>query len=161
MQTTWPYRKVVFAGTFDHLHEGHKHLLRTALKLGAWVGIGVTTDKMLIGKTDINKIQSYEERKKSVLDFVKSEGQGDRCAVFAVDNKEGGGDSMEGLEALIVSDEINVVANAFEINEKRAHNGFPRFHIVVVPRVRTEDGVPLSSSRIRRGESFVRKKLVY
>jgi phosphopantetheine adenylyltransferase len=116
---------------------------------------------MLGGKTDPDKIQTFDERSKSVLDFLKSEGQGERCAIFAIDTMEGGADSMKGLEALIVSDEISVVANAFEVNEKRAHKGFPRFHIVVVPRVRTEDGAPLSSSRIRRGESFERKKLTY
>lgn len=152
---------MVFAGTFDHLHEGHKYLLRTALKLGAWVGVGVTTDRMLGGKTDPDKIQTFDERRKSVLEFLKTEGQGDRCTIFAIDTKEGGAESMKGLEALIVSDEINVVANAFEVNEKRAQNNLPRFHIVVVPRVRTEDGAPLSSSRIRRGESFERKKLTY
>ncbi|RDE13756.1 MAG: hypothetical protein C4K47_05415 [Candidatus Thorarchaeota archaeon] len=143
------------------MHEGHKHLLRTALKLGEWVGIGITTDRLLGEKTDPDRIQNFDERKKSVLEFVKKEGRSERCTMFAVDTKEGGAESMKGLEALIVSDEITVVANAFEINEKRAQNRLPRFHIVVVPRVRTEDGAPLSSSRIRRGESFDRKKLVY
>jgi len=136
-------------------------LLRTALKLGEWVGIGITTDRLLGEKTDPDRIQNFDERKKSVLEFVKKEGRSERCTMFAVDTKEGGAESMKGLEALIVSDEITVVANAFEINEKRAQNRLPRFHIVVVPRVRTEDGAPLSSSRIRRGESFDRKKLVY
>lgn len=160
-QTVWPYKKVIFAGTFDHLHEGHKYLLRTAFKLGKWVGIGITTDQMLSGKTDPDKIQTFEERRMSVLEFLKTEGRSDRSTIFAIDSKEGGAESMKGLEALVVSDEISVVANAFEINEKRAKNGFPRVHIIVVPRVRTEDAVPLSSSRIRRGESFSHKKLVY
>lgn len=125
------------------------------------MGIGITTDRLLGEKTDPDRIQNFDERKKSVLEFVKKEGRSERCTMFAVDTKEGGAESMKGLEALIVSDEITVVANAFEINEKRAQNRLPRFHIVVVPRVRTEDGAPLSSSRIRRGESFDRKKLVY
>ena len=29
----WQYNKVVFAGTFDHLHEGHKHIIRQAFRL--------------------------------------------------------------------------------------------------------------------------------
>ena len=68
---------------------------------------------------------------------------------------------MVDIEALIVSDEISVVENAFEINVKRAKNGLRRFHIIVVPRVRTPDGRPLSSSRIRNGEEFNLEDLVF
>jgi phosphopantetheine adenylyltransferase len=60
-----------------------------------------------------------------------------------------------------VSDEIKVVQNAFEINEKRVKNGLKQFHIIIIPRVRTPDGRPLSSSRIRDGEEFDENTLVY
>ena len=68
---------------------------------------------------------------------------------------------MEDLDALIVSDEMSVVNNAFAINELRAQDGLHRFHIIVIPRVRSEDGQPLSSSRRRDGESFDDLKLTY
>ncbi|MHA1962073.1 MAG: pantetheine-phosphate adenylyltransferase [Candidatus Thorarchaeota archaeon] len=155
------YKKVVFAGTFDHLHEGHKHLLRTALALGEKVGIGLTVDKMLSLKDDREKIQTYDKRRnqleKFLLEFVPSE----RFDVFPIETKEGGADKMEDIEALIVSDELSVVETALEINAKRAKNGLKRFHIIVVPRVRTEDSRPMSSSRIRDGESFDSSDLVY
>jgi len=151
----------VFAGTFDHLHEGHKHLLRRAFQLGSWVGIGLTTNEMLSDKAEAGKIQSFEERRKALMDFIRSESQTARCTVFTIKTREGGAETMEDLEALIVSDEIGVVANAFQINEMRARNGFRRFDIIVVPRVRTEDGIPLSSSRVRRGETLDQRKLVY
>ncbi|GAG97631.1 unnamed protein product, partial [marine sediment metagenome] len=34
-------------GTFDHLHEGHKFLLKTALSISEYVEIGLTTQKLL------------------------------------------------------------------------------------------------------------------
>lgn len=151
----------MFAGTFDHLHEGHKHLLRRAFQLGSWVGIGLTTNEMLSDKAEAGKIQSFEERRKALMDFIRSESQTARCTVFTIKTREGGAETMEDLEALIVSDEIGVVANAFQINEMRARNGLRRFDIIVVPRVRTEDGIPLSSSRVRRGETLDHRKLVY
>ncbi|MHA1653767.1 MAG: pantetheine-phosphate adenylyltransferase [Candidatus Thorarchaeota archaeon] len=156
-----PYHKVVFAGTFDRLHEGHRHLLRTALRLGDKVAIGVTSDKMLEGKPNREKIQSFEERRDAVLRFLEKENAIERAEIFPIDTVEGGADRMEDLDALVVSDEIKVVQNAFRINDLRARNGLRRFHIIVVPRVRTTDGRPLSSSRLRNGESFDDIELIY
>jgi pantetheine-phosphate adenylyltransferase len=155
------YEKVVFAGTFDHLHEGHKHLLQTAIRLGKKVAIGLTSDTMLEGKSKQHLVQSYKERHTVLEEFLKSDCDISKCSIFRIDTKEGGADLMEDLDALIVSDEISVVQNAFEINEKRSGNGLRRFHIIVVPRVRTSDGRPLSSSRIREGEEFESGDLVY
>ncbi len=148
------YKKVVFAGTFDHLHEGHKYLLRTALKLGEKLGVGLTTDRLLDHKKNREKIQSYTERFEALTEFLLSEAESTRFEIFPIDTKEGGADTMPDLEALIVSDEISVVNNAFEINEMRAENGLSRYHIIIIPRVRSADDRPLSSSRIRDGETF-------
>ncbi|MFW9920807.1 MAG: pantetheine-phosphate adenylyltransferase [Candidatus Thorarchaeota archaeon] len=148
------YKKVVFAGTFDHLHEGHKYLLRTALKLGEFLAVGLTTDELLKHKKNREKIQPYQERYHALYEFLQSESKGTAYEIFPIDSKEGGADTMIDLEALVVSDEISVVNNAFAINEMRAMNGLPRYHIIVIPRVRSEDDRPLSSSRIREGEDF-------
>ncbi|TFG11913.1 pantetheine-phosphate adenylyltransferase [Candidatus Thorarchaeota archaeon] len=161
MRHNAPYEKVVFAGTFDRLHPGHKHLLRTALRLGEEVGIGLTADSMIEGKDDFEKIQTYEERKASLVDFLKAESEWHRCDIFRIETVAGGADKMNPLDALIVSDEISVVDNAFKINEKRFENGLKRFHVIVVPRVRTKDGHPLSSSRLRDGETYDDKELIY
>ncbi|MHA2142583.1 MAG: pantetheine-phosphate adenylyltransferase [Candidatus Thorarchaeota archaeon] len=155
------YGKVVFAGTFDHLHEGHKHLLRTASKLGKKVAIGLTSDSMLDTKPKKHLVQNYAERHRELEAFLKEESIIERCSIFQIDTVEGGADRMDDLEALIVSDEIKVVRNAFEINDKRIRNGLNRFHIIVIPRVRTPDGRPLSSSRIRDGEDINSDVLVY
>jgi phosphopantetheine adenylyltransferase len=95
------------------------------------------------------------------MEFITKEGNQDRCVIFPISTIEGGADTMEDLDALIVSDEISVVENAFRINNMRFENGLRRFHIVVVPRVRTPEGSPLSSSRKRKGESFENLDLVY
>ena len=157
----WPYGKIVFAGTFDRLHEGHKHLLRNCFKLGKIVIIGLTSDELIKMHKPAAKIASYTERELKLRAFLKDIGELDRFEIRKIDTIEGGADSMEDLEALLVSDEISVVENAFRINDLREKNGLKRFHIIVVPRVRTEDGIPLSSSRIRDGEDFSKEKLIY
>ncbi|MEM2142129.1 MAG: pantetheine-phosphate adenylyltransferase [Candidatus Thorarchaeota archaeon] len=148
-----PYGVVVFAGTFDRLHEGHKHILRTALRLGERVRIGVTTDKMLSRKSRRAEIQTYEERENGVMEFLRSEGATERCELFPIDTVEGGADVMSDIDALLVSDEPGVVQNALRINEMRLKNGLKRFHVVIVPRVLTSDGRPLSSTRERLGDN--------
>ncbi|NHI90086.1 MAG: pantetheine-phosphate adenylyltransferase [Candidatus Thorarchaeota archaeon] len=157
----WLYDKVVFAGTFDHLHEGHKHIIRTAFKMSRMVAFGLTTDQMLAYKSDRKLIQPYEERHKELEKFIQSNFEKERASIFPIETTEGGADKMKDLDALIVSDEIGVVQNAFDINQKRIDNGLRRFHIIVIPRVRTKDGRPLSSSRIRRGETFHEDELIY
>ena len=116
---------------------------------------------MVSWKKDAERIQSYEERRRAVEAFLREECPEGRWTVFPIDTVEGGADKMADLEALVVSDEISVVKNAFAINELRERNGLRRFHIVVVPRVRTRDGRPLSSSRLRRGEVFSPDDLTY
>ncbi len=155
------YKKVVFAGTFDHLHEGHKYILRIALKLSETLVVGLATEKLLSSKKNKENIQDYSQRYQTLMCFFEDEGVAERCEVFPIDTVEGGADRMEDLDALIVSDEMSVVNNAFAINELRAQNGLHRFHIIVIPRVRSEDGQPLSSSRRRDGESFDGMKLTY
>ncbi|MFW9813222.1 MAG: pantetheine-phosphate adenylyltransferase [Candidatus Thorarchaeota archaeon] len=157
----WQYKKVVFAGTFDHLHEGHKHIIRTAFKLSKTVALGLTTDAMLQYKSDRHLIQSYAERYAELEKFIQFEFDPERFSIFPIETTEGGADKMKDLEALIVSDEIGVVQNAFDINQMRIDNGLRRFHIIVIPRVRTMDGRPLSSSRIRRGEIYHLDELIY
>lgn len=157
----WQYNKVVFAGTFDHLHEGHKHIIRQAFRLSKIVALGLTTDQMLAYKSDRKLIQPYDERHAELEKFIQSEFKIERTSIFPIETTEGGSDKMVDLEALIVSDEIGVVQNAFGINQKRIDNGLRRFHIIVIPRVRTKDGRPLSSSRTRRGEIFHEDELIY
>jgi len=156
-----PYRKIVFAGTFDRLHEGHKHLLRTALKLGDKVTIGLTSDEMVSRRKGTKNIKDFSKRWSDLEEFLKIETNGDRFELFEITTVEGGADTMLDLDALLVSDEISVVENAFRINDLREQNGLRRFHIIIVPRVRTDDGRPLSSSRIRKGEHFEGKKFIY
>ena len=157
----WQYNKVVFAGTFDHLHEGHKHIIRQAFRLSKTVALGLTTDQMLAYKSDRKLIQPYDERFAELEKFIQTEFEIERSSIFPIETTEGGADKIEDLEALIVSDEIGVVQNAFDINQMRIDKGLKRFHIIVIPRVRTKDGRPLSSSRTRRGETFHEDELIY
>jgi pantetheine-phosphate adenylyltransferase len=116
---------------------------------------------MLQYKSDRDLIQKYDERYAELEKFIQSEFDLERGSIFPIETREGGADKMKDLEALVVSDEIGVVQNAFDINQMRIDNGLRRFHIIIIPRVRTADGRPLSSSRLRRGEVYHLDELIY
>ncbi len=156
-----PYEVVVFGGTFDRLHEGHRHLLRVALSLGNRVIIGLATERLIHDKELRELIQPYEERLRVLKEFLEREQAIDRCTIVPIDTKEGGADKMERLDAMVVSDDPAIVKNAFEINQLRMQNGLRRFHIVIVPLVKTPDNQPVSSTRIRRGERFDESQLIF
>lgn len=58
-------------GTFDHLHEGHKSLIKTALSISNNIVIGLTTEKLLKNKKAASKLENYETRKRNLEDFIK------------------------------------------------------------------------------------------
>ena len=50
-----PFKFVCLGGTFDHLHEGHKNLLKMAKKMGSHILIGLTSDEIVKHKKHSNK----------------------------------------------------------------------------------------------------------
>ena len=59
-------------GTFDHLHEGHKLLIKTALSISNNLVIGLTTEKLLKNKKFSLKLENYLTRKTNLEIFIKS-----------------------------------------------------------------------------------------
>ncbi|MDW8035545.1 MAG: hypothetical protein RMI85_03725 [Candidatus Korarchaeum sp.] len=62
----------------------------------------------------------------------------------------GPADSIEEADVIVVSTES--YERALIVNERRKRKGLKELKIVVLPLVLAEDGKPISSSRIRRGE---------
>jgi len=135
------FRKVAVGGTFDGLHRGHRALLEKAFEIGDWVLIGLTKDSFSGKKT-----RSFDERKKALETYLG----GRRYEVVELRDPYGPAVSDPSLEAIVVSEETE--PRAREINEIRAERGLEALEIVVVPLVLAENGRPISSTRIRRGE---------
>ncbi len=58
--------RILAAGTFDHLHKGHKHYLEMASKLGDELYVVVARDSNVIKIKNIEPTHNQEERKKAV-----------------------------------------------------------------------------------------------
>jgi len=138
--------KVCLGGTFSILHAGHEALLRKAFETGSDVTIGLTTDSM--AKKMGKRVEAYWERKQKLERFL-ADTFGRTAAIVPLDDPYG--PAVEGdFDAIVVSPET--AEGAERINEERRKRGLRELDVVKVPFELADDGIPISSSRIRRGE---------
>lgn len=141
---TKKYKKVAVGGTFDKFHDGHKKLLETAFEIGNEIEIGVTSNEFGGRKGDID---SCKERMANLKSFFNDKSN---FSVTPLNDPYGTTVFDEEFDAIVVSEETK--PTAVEINEIRKNKGMLPLDIIVVHFVLAEDGVPISSTRIRCGE---------
>jgi pantetheine-phosphate adenylyltransferase len=139
---------VLVGGTFDTLHAGHKYLLLSAFEIARKVMIGLTSDEF------VRKYKNYEpkpfnERLRSLKDFLGEFGLLERCEIVKLDNPYGITLEIE-KAAILVSEET--LPRAKEINEIRKRRNLSPLQIYVVERILAQDNKPISCERIRKGE---------
>lgn len=140
------FKKVVVGGTFDMLHKGHKALLRKAFELGE-VTVGLTSDAM-VRKVKRRKVESFKERKKELDDFIEKEFKV-KARVLEIEDKFGP-TLKEDFDYIVVSPETE--KTALLINRERQKMNKKLIEIVKISFVLAEDGRPISSSRIFKGD---------
>lgn len=141
---TKKYKKVAVGGTFDKFHDGHKKLLETAFEIGNEIEIGVTSNEFGGRKGDID---SCKERMANLKSFFNDKSN---FSVTPLNDPYGTTVFDDEFDAIVVSEETK--PTAVEINEIRKNKGMLPLDIIVVHFVLAEDGVPISSTRIRCGE---------
>ena len=141
--------KVAVGGTFQYLHDGHAKLIEKAFEIAkdGKVHIGLTSDEML---SKSHSIEDYESRRARLLQYLKEMGfPDDRYEVTKL-NDPCGPTLGEDFDYIIVSPETYPVA--LKINRIREKRGKEPLKIEYVEYVMAEDGIPISSTRISKGE---------
>ena len=144
------YRTVAVGGTFDILHKGHKRLIEKALEVGESVLLGVTTNEMVDRAPKTHEINSYEDRVKELMAFLDEKRASDRAIIVPLNDPYGPALTDEAIDVLVVS--LETAGRARELNALRAAKGRKRVKLWVIEMVLAEDGAPISTNRIRRGE---------
>jgi pantetheine-phosphate adenylyltransferase len=139
--------KIAVGGTFQPLHDGHKLLLRTAYGLGGEVDIGLTSDEMARAAR-LRDVESYEVRERRLREWIR-EAIGVDPRIVRLDDPCGPA-LAEDYGYIVVSPETYPAA--VKINRLRVRAGRRPIDIVRVDYVLAEDGEPISSTRIVRGE---------
>lgn len=140
------FKKVIIGGTFDLLHEGHKKILSVGFKIGGKVTIGLTTDDFA-SRFRVGKISPYAERRRQLEEFVKIFNK--PYEIIGIDDSYGIATLDPEADCIVVSEET--LLRAEEINAIRFKKGLEKLTIVVVPLVLDENGKPISSNGILKG----------
>jgi pantetheine-phosphate adenylyltransferase len=140
---------VCIGGTFDKLHKGHKTLIKKAFEtagVNGYVFIGVTTDNF---SRDKKNVEPLNERVKKIKRYLKEEGYENKYTMQPISDKFG--PSIYGdFSAIVVSSET--IKTAKEINKKREKTGKKPLEIIEIKPVLADDGLRISSTRIRNHE---------
>ncbi|MFX1568302.1 MAG: pantetheine-phosphate adenylyltransferase [Promethearchaeota archaeon] len=142
-------KKVGLGGTFDHLHDGHKFLLKIALSVSELVEIGLTSQDLLKNKRFSSKLEDYQTRKKNLIMFIKSIADLKRINIVEIQNwadmdKYAQDPEYEGL---IISQET--YENALKLNENREKKGLKPLVLIVIPLLKDINQDKISSTSIR------------
>ncbi|VVB84998.1 Phosphopantetheine adenylyltransferase [uncultured archaeon] len=139
--------RIAVGGTFDPLHEGHKALLSKASELsrGGELFVGLTSDEMVRNKS--HEVADYQQRFEHLLGFIRS--LGIDPVIVRLDDAYGP-TIHEDFDYIVVSPETHPIA--LKINSIRSKKGLKQVKIVLVDYVLADDGLPISSTRIKKGE---------
>jgi pantetheine-phosphate adenylyltransferase len=139
--------RVAVGGTFNPLHDGHIALLKKAVELsrGGELLIGLTSDEMTRNKE--HEVDEYHSRLNDVMKFIKTLGV--TPTIVRLDDPYGP-TIIGDFDHLVVSPETH--PSGLKINMIRSERNLKQLNIVLVDYVLADDGLPISSTRIRKGE---------
>ncbi len=142
-----PFKKSILGGTFDNFHLGHEELLRVAFDLSDFVLIGITSDQFA-QRFRTGEVEPFKKRSEVLKHYCEQFGKDYR--ITEINDFYGPSTTDPNLMAIFVSEETALRAK--EINAVRRKKGLKELMVVQVPFVLAQDGQPISSERIRKGE---------
>jgi pantetheine-phosphate adenylyltransferase len=140
---------VAIGGTFDRLHDGHKSLLLESFRLGERVIVGLTSDAY-VKKAGKVGVDLYGERRRGLRRFLESEGLLGRAKIVKINDRFGPVVEDSAISCIVVTEET--LETALEANRARAEKGMAPMKVHTIGMVMAIDRLPISSSRIRKGE---------
>lgn len=143
----YKYDLITYSGTFDHLHKGHKYMLKEAFRLGKTVIIGITSNDFIKDKKLSYSIQPLNIRKKELIAYLRIKNLYKRTKLIVLNDIYGPGPFIKELQAILVTKDT--LENAIKINEKRTKNNLQKLNIEIRDLVKDKNNLPIRSERIR------------
>jgi pantetheine-phosphate adenylyltransferase len=144
------FKTVAVGGTFDEFHKGHRVLILKAFEVGDQVLIGLSSDELAKKLNKPHPTASYEQRLEKLKAFLRDHNVLESTRIISLKDIYGVTLSKGCVEALVVSEETE--STALKINKERKELELRPLHIVVIKMIPSENHIPLSTTRIHRGE---------
>ena len=142
---------VATGGTFDYIHIGHLKLLSAAFNIGNHLIIGLTSDDFVKRfKPTSNIKNSYETRYQNLKEKILQNFNDVNYTIIKLEDEFGPVISSSDIQAIVVSEET--LAKVQKLNDIRITKCLNPLNVIVVEIAKSEDGLPISSTRIRNGE---------
>lgn len=138
---------VALGGTFDRLHDGHKHFLTTAYNQADSLLVGVTTASMNTGKSYAHLIEAYDIRVENLETFLQTFNKPFRIAPLT----DIYGETLTNVEIDALAVTTLTQSGAAQVNDKRESLGLKPLPIIEASMLINTHGEYLSSSLIRAG----------
>jgi pantetheine-phosphate adenylyltransferase len=152
------FRVVAIGGTFDEIHAGHIALLAKAFEVGGMVIIGITSDQFAVAHKGKRLNHDFSERVAILKELISGKFGSVKFEIAKLDSVFGPAVTSGDVEALVASTETQ--EKGARLNEIRRKNGRKPVEIISVDMVKAEDGLPISSTRIRAGEIDINGRLL-
>ncbi|MGC8581382.1 MAG: pantetheine-phosphate adenylyltransferase [Thermoplasmata archaeon] len=140
-------KTVAIAGSFDHLHNGHKFLIKQAFTIGNRVCIGLTSNDYINKYKNQGGIENYDTRLENLKNYCMQFKK--EFSVIELNDKYGPSIKNRELTDMVVTTET--LGNAKEINRIRKNNGMKQLKLHIFNKITGEDLIPISSTRVRNG----------
>ena len=144
------YECVAMGGTFDILHIGHIELLKKSFEIGKFVIIGLSSDNLVKERLKKKINNPYEVRKQNLVKIIEMEVGSNFYEITKLEDVFGPLMFSEKVDCMVASTETSYKGE--HVNEVRTRMGLPVIDIVSVELKLAQDGLPISSSRIRANE---------
>lgn len=152
------YRHVALGGTFDRLHIGHEHLIKTATKHAHQLTIGLTTHTLTKHKDYAHNITDYCVRKNELKRLLKKYKFLNQTKIIPLHDLYGTTLSDSSIDAIVVTPHTK--PGAIEVNRERTRLNKTKLPIITASLIKDDNGKYISSTKIRMGK-INRKGKVY
>ncbi len=144
------YKHAVLGGTFDHLHAGHHSHLSTAADTAPRLTIGLTSDEMIVRKPFAYSLEPYDVRRAGLVAWFAKYAPKADYEIVKINDIYGPAGHVAEYDALVAT--ASTQANAALVNKKRDEEGVAVLSLVLAQEIMADDGILISSTRIRAGE---------
>ena len=155
------YKRICFAGSFDHFHNGHNILLQLSLMLSQnEIFIGVTSDEMIKHKGKECVLQNVEYRSEMISNIIDLNGKSNSAEISIItiyDPISFAGIDQD-LEVLVLTNET--FKGGELVNNTRKQNQIKEVELIAINVIDYCGNIENNNPQTKISSSIIRKELI-